>query len=340
MTRPRLVLVAALAAGLAAAGVTTTMVLRKSRAGRTTSAELRREIAALEQERNTLLARRSALVNNDVRLAGMPDTAIKVGIPTSLTGDLIEAVLGGFANHVSVELSNIRYAKKGTVRRVVTLGTWDLLLTVDRVTGRLSPGTPGLAFGGDAVSVKLPVTLASGSGQATVRFVWDGRHVAGAMCGDMDVTQPVQGSVVPATYTLTGTLTLSATGTHVLVVPRFRPMTIHVTVKPSAHSWAAAQKLIDDRRGVCGFVLDRADILGSVRTIVDRGFDVRLPLERIRPMAFPVGFEPAIEVHGRHVALRGRMGKLSITDQVIWLGADVAVKISPSPAPSPRRNQP
>ena len=60
--------------------------------------------------------------------------------------------------------------------------------------------------------------------------------------------------------------------------------------------------------------------------IVDKGFEVRLPTERIRPMAIPVGVAPTMTVDGRPVALDIRLGGLAITEQVIWLGANVAVK--------------
>jgi hypothetical protein len=87
------------------------------------------------------------------------------------------------------------------------------------------------------------------------------------------------------------------------------------------------QKILDEKEGVCGFVVDKVDILGLVKKIVDKGFDIRLPTEEVRPMAVPVGIEPTMEVRGRPVALGIKVGGLAITEQVIWLGAHVSVAV-------------
>ncbi|MEZ5420275.1 MAG: hypothetical protein R2708_23455 [Vicinamibacterales bacterium] len=84
-----------------------------------------------------------------------------------------------------------------------TLGTYDLQATVTRVRATLTPGTPRLTFGGNRVAMALPVTV-GGTARADVDFTWDGRNVAGAVCGDMQVRQAVSGAVVPKTYPLSG----------------------------------------------------------------------------------------------------------------------------------------
>lgn len=76
----------------------------------------------------------------------------------------------------------------GKVRKIVTIGHYDLNVTINRVVGRLRTGTPVLKFGGNRVSLALPVTVVSGSGEATIYFKWDGRNISGAVCGDMDLT--------------------------------------------------------------------------------------------------------------------------------------------------------
>ncbi len=74
-----------------------------------------------------------------------------------------------------------------------------------------------------------------------------------------------------------------------------------------------------------GFVLDKVNVLGLVKKIIDKGFNVRLPTEKIKPMAVPVGIEPTMEV-------RGPAGRAGDQDQatspspstMIWLGAHVS----------------
>ncbi len=331
MTRRTRVVATALVLVLASLAVGGVVLYRRTfgldRPDRQTPEMLRQQIIALDEERTALRARLEALFERDPRNEGMPDTPVRVGVPTSLARDLVERVTAGVADQVTLELRNIRVRRSGTVRRVVTLGTYDLAVTVDRVVARLKAGTPRLTFGGNRVAIALPLTLTSGSGHATVDFTWDGRTVGGAVCGDMRVTQAVTGAVVPRTYTLSGALHLTATETEIVMQPRLPRLRVHLDVRPSAESWAAAQKVLDDKRGLCGFVLDRVDIMGVVQRLIGRGFDVRLPTEKVKRMALPVSIEPTLLVRGAPVALGIRVGDLAITEHTIWLGAHVAVAV-------------
>ena len=153
--------------------------------------EMRLKIAALERERDQLRARTDELVATDVRLQGMPDTEVRFGVPTSLARTLITRVVNGFVDQVTLVLENLKVHKAGKVKKVVTLGEYDLDVRIDRVSGRLRTGEPDIQFGGNRVSVALPIQIASGSGDATIHFVWDGKNISGAVCGDMDVTETV-----------------------------------------------------------------------------------------------------------------------------------------------------
>jgi hypothetical protein len=44
-------------------------------------------------------------------------------------------------------------------------------------------------------------------------------------------------------------------------------------------------------------------------------------------MAVPVGIEPTMQVRGRAVELSIKLGELAITEHMIWLGANVSVKV-------------
>ncbi len=331
MTRARILAATAVVMALALATVAGIAIYRRTlgldRRDRETPEMIRQQIVALDTERTALRARLEDLVTRDPRLDGMPDTPVRVAVPTTLARDLVQRVIAGVADQVTLELRNIRVRRTGTVRRVVTLGTYDLKVSVDRVLARLRAGTPRLTFGSNRVAVALPLTLASGTGRATVDFTWDGRTIGGAVCGDMHITQPVTGTVVPRTYPLSGALDLTATDASILVRPRLPRLRVHVDVTPSPESLAAAQKILDDKRGLCGFVLDRVDIMGAVNRLVARGFDVRVPTEKVTAMALPVGVEPTLLVRGEPVALGIRVGDLAITEHAIWLGAHVTVAI-------------
>jgi len=47
------------------------------------------------------------------------------------------------------------------------------------------------------------------------------------------------------------------------------------------------QGILDSKGGVCGFVIDKVDIKGVLEGLLGKGFDVRLPTEKLKPMAIP-----------------------------------------------------
>jgi hypothetical protein len=294
--------------------------------------ELEKEVEALQRERDLLRSRVGDLMGKEPRLQGMPETTVRVGIPTSLARTLVERVLGGVTDQVTLELKNIRAHKEGSVKKLVTIGTYTLDVDVTRVRGQLRTGTPEITFGGDQVAVALPVSVASGTGDAKVRFVWDGKNVGGAVCGDLDVTRDVNGSVKRATYPVKGTLALAAKDGRILATPRFPVTRVRLEVEPSEKSWAAVQKLLDEKEGVCGFLVDKIDITKVVRDALAKGFTVRLPTEKLKPVAVPVGIEPQIAVAGKTLSFAVELGGLAVTEHVLWIGANVTVTRAATPA--------
>ena len=312
-----------------------TLPLACGRGDRTTPAELCAQIEALEKERTALREKLDVLMQGDPLLEGMPTKPVRVGVPTALARELITKVVTGFVDHVTLELKNLNVKKSGNVKKVVSIGHYDLQVRIHRVTGKLKTGAPVLTFGGNQVKLALPVSVASGSGRATINFKWDGKNVSGAVCGDMEVTQEVSGGVKPASYPVVGGLLLTATAREILASPKFPLIKVNLKVQPSAESWAAVQKILDEKTGVCGYVVEKVNVLGIVQGLIDRGFNVRLPTEKIKPMAIPVGIEPTMQVRGQPVELAIKVGELAITEKMIWLGADVQIAMPAPAAPPP-----
>ena len=142
--RHRVLLVTGIVLGMCAAALT---MVNRAWSGRRTSSQLRAEVAALQTERNTLKAKRDELAARDSQFQDLPQTPVKVGIPTGLARDLIAKVLTGFADQASIELRNLAVSKTGTITKVVTLGEYRLRVNADRVSARLKPGLPRVAFG-------------------------------------------------------------------------------------------------------------------------------------------------------------------------------------------------
>jgi len=306
-----------------------------------TAEELQARIDTLERERATLRTSLNQMVASDPRLAGMPGDGVRVGVPTPLVRKLIQRVLEGFVDSVTLKLANLKVHKAGTIKKVVTLGSYDLKVVIDEVSGELEPGQAEVDFGGDKLSVALPVRLASGTGDATIDFEWDGKNISGAVCGDMRIHQKVSGTVKPATYPVSGSLLLSATALQILAAPQFPVVKVKLKVEPSPESWAAVQKILDDKTGVCGFALDKVDIAGVLEGLIGKGFDVRLPTEKLKPLAVPVGIAPTMTVRGQPLTIHVKVGHLAITQHMVWLGADVALaEATPTAAPTSGRPAP
>jgi hypothetical protein len=300
-----------------------------------TPEQLQAQNAALERERDELKGKVSEMITRDKRLAGMPDNELRVGLPTPLVRTLIQRVATGFVDSVTLRLSNLKVHKAGTVKKVVTIGDYDLNVVIDEVSGKLKTGLPEVTFGGNQISVALPVQVVSGSGDATIDFGWDGKNVSGALCGDLQIKRKVDGTVKPAEYPVSGTLHLTATARQILAAPKFPVIKIKLKVVPSPESWATVQKILDDQHGICGFVLDKVNIPGVLDGLVGKGFDVRLPTEKLKPLAVPVGIAPTMVVRGEPLTIDVKVGHLAITEQMIWLGANVSLGVGAPPKETP-----
>jgi len=287
--------------------------------------QLRKETQLLEKERDELKSRLGDLIAREPRLLGMPGNGVRVGVPTALARTLVQRVLSGFVDSVTLKLQNLKVRKAGKIKKVVNIGEYELDVVIDEVTGKLETGQAEVTFGGNQITVALPVRVASGQGDATIDFKWDGKNISGAVCGDMEIQQKVSGSVKPDSYPVSGGLLLTATARQILATPKFPVVKVKLKVEPSADSWAAVQKILDEKGGVCGFVLDKVDIAGVLENLVGKGFDVRLPTEKIKAMAVPVGIAPTMSVRGEPLTLGVKVGSLAITEHMIWLGADVAL---------------
>lgn len=325
MTRRRIVLIAASAVVVVMALSALWVVLNRSRQGRQTTRELQADLTTLKTERDRLRAEVIGAVSLDPRLVGMPDRPFRIGMPTTLAHGLVTTFVADAADQVTLQLGNIRVRKQGAVRRVIHLGDYTLVVRVTQVTARLAAGAPDLRFGGDQVRLAMPVRVSSGSGSAEVDFRWTARKIGGAVCGDMQVLEVVTGTVIPATYRLSGTLRLSTTDEAILVTPRLPALRVKVRVEPSKESWDLLQRTLDAKSGLCGFVLDRVNIRGALEGLLAKGFDVRVPTEKVRPVELPVGIARTLMVRGTPVDLDVKAGGLTITKDMIWLAADVNV---------------
>lgn len=285
------------------------------------------EIRALQAEQDSLRARVAELVSRDESVRRVPKGDVVLSVPTRFIRQVLERVFEDVADNVSLSLKGLKAHIAKSVRKVVPIGDFVVDIDIHEVRGRLRPRTPQLVFGGNQVALSLPVELSRGDGDATVHFVWDGKNVSGVTCGDMDVTQNVTGSVIPAEYVLEGSMKLAVRGSRIVCTPEFPETRLRLRLKPSAESWQAVDSILAEKHGACGWVLDKVDVPGMLEGLLqEKGFHVKLPMHKIRPFALPAGVRDTIQVGGRMLTFTTRTNTLRLDPDAIWYSADVAVR--------------
>ena len=285
------------------------------------------EIQALQTEQDSLRSRAAELVAKDPRIQRLSQGDVVLSIPTAFMRSVIERVFADVASNVTLSLSGIRAHVAKSIKKVVTIGEFVVDIDINQVTGKLRPGRPDIDFGENEVSMSLPIELSEGSGEATIHFVWNGKNIADATCGDMDVTQKLTGIVIPSKYVVSGRMRLAIRGSQVVCTPVFPETKLRIRVKPSRASWAAIDSILAAKHGVCGWVLDKVDVRSLLAGIVEeKGFNVGLPVNKIKPFALPGGVRDTVTVGDKVLSFATKMNTIRIDRDAIWYGATVAVK--------------
>jgi len=285
------------------------------------------EIHALQAEQDSLRGRAAQLVAADPRIQDLPKGDVVLAVPTAFLRRVIERVFDDVASHVTLSMSGIKAHVAKKVKKIVTIGEFVVDVDIQQVTGKLQPGQPEIAFGGNAVSMSLPVELSEGTGEALIHFLWDGKNVADATCGDMDITQRLTGTVIPSQYVVTGRMTLAIEGTQIVCTPDFPETKLRIRVKPSKASWAAVDSILAEKHGVCGWVLDKVDVPNILVGVVqEKGFNVKLPLYKIKPFPLPGGVQDTVKVGDQVLSFASKMNSFRIDADAVWYAASVTVK--------------
>ena len=315
-----------LLAAVLVAAATAAIVLLRTRVSPPPTPE---RMEALTRERDALQQKwRDVLAATD--LAQAPAGDLAVGLPTSLTTQILAEVVTGVFGRTTLTLQGLRVRKEGEVTAKVliarrTLGSYLLEAKVNRVQGTLSAAVPSLVFGKDAVSVTAPVRLIGGTGDSDLRFKWTGRGVTGVVCDDFDATRTITGSVVPADYTLAGKFEISADGETLVLSPRFPDLKVRVAVAPSEQAWGVVDALIRDQPRGCEIALGAIDVKERIAGLLGNGFDVRIPQGIFKPIRLPAGVRQSFHVAGMDLDLQVKPKAVTVASDRIWYGADVIV---------------
>ena len=296
-----------------------------------------RELQRLRRERQVLSERLEGRLRERAHLWDKPGTTVLIGVPSRLAESLAGDVIVGLVPEVKLTLRDLRVSKEDEVHATMvvgrrTVGRFVLNVDLDEVKVTLRPGKPRLAFANDRIRVSLPVKVAEGSARGRLRFRWDARGMAGAVCGDFDVTQDVAGSAVPHTHVLEGAVGLADEGRSLVAKPELGEVTLKVPIAPSAETWRFVDHLIAGRSGLCRAALKTADLRERIRDLLARGVNVTVPGHLLtREVHLPAAIEQSIALPGRAIRLEVRPAGFTLLPTRLWYGASVELREDATP---------
>jgi hypothetical protein len=294
------------------------------------------ELRALAERRDALQARLGEVVveAGEKSLSTAPPGDVMIGIPTSFTRSIVQEVVTGLFDGMTLTLKNLKVHKEGDVKvkmlvRRKRVGHYVLDVQIHEVKGVLKPGRPDLQFSSGRVAVTLPVRLAAGTGNAEIRLRWDSKGlVANTVCGDTDVTKAVTGGVVPQDYVLKGAFRIAGAGEAIVLSPDFREeLQVRIFVDPTEQAWQAVEEVVKAQRAGCEAALNKIDIKEILAHIVGRGFGVKIPQKVIKPVRIPAGIRRSLEMQGIRVALDVKPTGLKVAADRLWYGANVGLEL-------------
>jgi len=294
--------------------------------------ETRTRIAGLKAEQLRLQDELRSLLPDDAKLLEAPPGGLLIGLPTSLIRVMVAEALTGPLKQVRLRLEDVvkveleDVLRKDTFLGNLTLGRYDLAVDVKEVTAVLKPGTPTLSFGSNRISVSLPVATEAGRVKATLAFKWDGRRIAGLVCGDLSREHELRARVPPVQVTLRGRFEIEARGESVRVRPVLAPVDLAFRVEPPDETWEFIEEVVKSRNALCEAALRRAHVSQKVADLLSRGFKVRLPNTWVRPLTLPASFRDTFDVQGRSAGLVVLPTGVSLTKTRIWYGANLSLR--------------
>ena len=298
------------------------------------------ELDALRSEHQTLSERLRGRLAASAEPKDAADASIVVGVPAAFAERLSQELSAGLLSTMKLTLREIEVEKSGELDARLLLGrsqigAYHVRVFLDEVHAVLRAGAPQVRLASPLVGVVFPVTVTSGAGKGRLSLRWDGRGVAGGVCGDFEVAGDISGTAIPSTYRLRGRLALAMDGPALVARPELDDAALSLRIEPSAETWALVDKAIEARGAVCRAALGAADVPEKLRAIVDRGFVVKLPRRFLPELRFPVEMERAVDVEGGSLRFQVRPAGLAVTASQVWYRTDVRLLKEPAAAPLP-----
>jgi hypothetical protein len=329
MTKPRVWAAAAalllLGTGLYLAGQ------RASRSAKTTEvAALRRELGRLQDRLEEL-----ALGSTDGALAAAPEQGLVIGVPAEVALDVARQIMEGYLGSVTLTLRDLRVTKSGDVEAHVlfadrTVGSYALEAQILVVRTTLRPGELRVSFGAQRLGFDVPVATTQGRGRVRVKLAWQSKGLADVVCGDVDATRDLDGRILPAVYPMSGSLDVVADGGRLLLRPRLAQVAIRIRVEATAQAWRAFDELLAQQGALCRGALEKANVKQKLAAVLERGFEVKLPLELLQDITLPVSVQQSLDLEDGSFMLEVTPAEVVMTPQAIWYGTNVTIERDPA----------
>jgi len=304
-----------------------------------TSQAARTRIEALKAERLKLQEELRSVVSEEARLIDAPAGDVLIGLPTTLVESIVAEALAGPLRSVRLSLKDVVQVKLADVVRtktfvgMMTLGRYELTVNVRRVNAVMRPKVPTLTFGENRIAIDLPVNVESGEVRAGLSFKWDGRKLAGIVCGDLSGEHDLRAAVPPVSVRLRGRFEVEARGEQLRVRPVIAPVEMSFKVEPQQRTWDYIDGLIESKNAVCEAALRKAAVGQKVKDLVARGFKVKLPSNWLHPLTLPASFRNTFDVQGTSAGLAILPTGVSVTKTRLWYGANLSLLKQGRPAP-------
>jgi hypothetical protein len=276
-----------------------------------------------------------ALVKDPLVAAAFADPGqVVVTMRAQLIEELVRAVARDYLDNVVLDLEDVNAHSSGEIRKDtflgrVKVGEWDVLVDLEKMVGTLRVGVPTVALRPpDFVDLVLPVDVLESKGAATLRFKWDSKGVANAVCRDFEVTQRIKGRVLGQTHQLKGALRLTSDGETVIATPVFPDRKVRLRMDLSRESWTDIEAALRAQNTFdrCGMALKPADALERLKAMASQGIAVKLPESILRPVRLPASLSESVQLRDGEVSLSLRALKLRVENATLWSSAEVQVR--------------
>jgi hypothetical protein len=289
------------------------------------TAALRAEVTALRQDLEGR-ARDPRLI-----VAEQAKGHLVIAVAPELFEAAVQRLAARYFDRVGIVLEDVEVRKSGERRKKALFaefaaGSWELYVKFSSIRGVLRAGDPRVLLpGGERVELTMPVHIEQGQGRALVRFSWDSRGLVELVCKDFTLEDTAAGRVEHRIYPVSGAFTIAVGKDSLVATPRFSDrFRIHPSVDEATWSKVARALEEQDRLGRCGIGIDPEMEMLNLRTLIAKGFNVRLPRKIFRPVVLPTRLTPTVEVQGRTVDLTLAQSSVRVAPDGVWYGVQIA----------------